>query len=393
MATRRTSQTETKKRDVRDELADLLIEMIDNGETLPWHKTWNPDSGLPINAVTGKPYRGHNEIWLSILQPANSDDTRWCTFKQAQSQGWKIRKGAKGVPVEKWMVWTPGEKTSKADRGLTEDGKESVITSSESRLICRVYYVFHATNVEGIPELVSRSQKVGDGEGQEDLNTTDPRVQEIVAGMKVKLEERGNRAYYTPYDDTIVVPRPEEFISPAAYDATLLHEIGHATGAKTRLDRNLSVGYLKGGEEYAKEELRAEISASMTAKLLGIIFDPTETSQLEASEGDLITNSAAYLKSWLTAIPENKRKGEITAAISAAKRISDYTLKFVKSLDLDKENEEAESTGIDGTLSGSEIDTPDPVDNVIPFTPVSVDNDESMETVYAQKQNVRKMHF
>ncbi len=109
------------------------------------------------------------------------------------------------------------------------------------------------------------------------------------------------------------------------YDTVLLHEIGHATGHRTRLDRSL--GHSFGSPGYAKEELRAEISAAMNARVLGIAFDPERVGQAE--RGDSIGNAASYLASWLGALPENERKSELMAAIGAAQGISDFVLGFV----------------------------------------------------------------
>ena len=66
-----------------------------------------------------------------------------------------------------------------------------------------------------------------------------------------------NRAFYRPATDTIHLPDKSQFPSADRYYATALHELGHATGAPSRLDRDLAHPF--GSEGYAREELRVEI--------------------------------------------------------------------------------------------------------------------------------------
>lgn len=312
-------QEELKNRkDVRQDLATALIALIEQS-TAPWQKQWDPSIGddSSINAVTGKRYRGINNFWLMLNQPAG--DPRWCTFKQAQDQGWKILKGSHGTTVEKWMVID----TSK---DIDVDGDKA--TLDEKKLVAKLYTVFHATQIDGIPGLELLPHEVS--------LKPDPRVADIPTSMGVALTLGGNRAYYSPDLDAIHMPALDSFSSAADYDTVLLHEIGHATGHSQRLNRD--VRNVFGTPEYAKEELRAEISAAMSARVLGIAFDPK---QVDAAERSDVSNSAAYLKSWLSAMPESERKPELMSAISSAQKISDYVLSFAYPLveDLDKVEE------------------------------------------------------
>lgn len=152
--------------------------------------------------------------------------------------------------------------------------------------------------------------------------------------MGVQVTHAGNKAYYRSDTDGICLPPTESFSSAADYDTVLLHEIGHATGHQSRLNRNISNIY--GSAKYAKEELRAEISAAMNARVLGIAFDPT---QVDKSERSGIENSASYLRGWLQALPEEDQKPELMSAITAAQRITDYVLEFALAL---PEKEEAD---------------------------------------------------
>ena len=47
----------------------------------------------------------------------------------------------------------------------------------------------------------------------------------------------GDRAYFSPAADFIQMPHPEAFKDGQAYTSTLIHELSHWTGHKSRLDR------------------------------------------------------------------------------------------------------------------------------------------------------------
>lgn len=317
---RKTSEETKSTKDVRRDLAQALLDHIDNG-TAPWQKQWDPSVGddTPINAVTGKKYRGINNFWLMLNQP--DSDPRWCTFKQAQAHDWKIRKGSHGTTVEKWLVV---EKSKEIDVG------GEIATLEEKQLVVRFYTVFHASQIEGIPELVRQTAEIS--------LEPDPRVSEIFTKIGVSLSLGGNRACYSPGSDVIQMPPLEAFSTASDYDTVLLHEIGHATGHKSRLNRDLHNTF--GTPAYAKEELRAEISAAMNARVLGIAFAPTRVDDAERSG---IENSAAYLKSWLSALPEQDRKTELMSAITSAQKISDYVLSFTYSADETESETESEA--------------------------------------------------
>lgn len=290
--------------DLRQTLAEELIKRIAEG-TASWQKPWDPSQGdnTPINAVTGKPYRGINREWLLIFGPCNGDG-RFCTYKQAQSQGWQVRKGSHGFPVEKW--------TTLEQTNIDED---TGAISTNRRMLARHYTVFHASQIDGIPPLEAKKTEF--------QIEPDRRVDDLIAALGVTLGHGGNRAFYRPSDDHIQMPPLSVFHCAADYDTVRLHEAAHATGHGSRLRRDLSGSF--GSPEYAAEELRAEIAASMSARLLGIAFEPNAVERTERSiEG--IDNTAAYLLSWLNRLPERDRNRQLLQAIAEAQKISDYLL-------------------------------------------------------------------
>ena len=81
----------------------------------------------------------------------------------------------------------------------------------------------------------------------------------------------GDRAYYNLNRDEVVLPERGQFPSANHYYQTALHELGHSTGHPERMSRETLVEGIKtgfGSPDYAKEELRAEISAIMDPREL-----------------------------------------------------------------------------------------------------------------------------
>ncbi len=109
----------------------------------------------------------------------------------------------------------------------------------------------------------------------------------------------------------MVLPERSQFDSQPAYTHTVLHELGHATGHPSRLNRATLVNHGGfGSEAYAREELRAEIAAMMTGEQLGVGHEPR--------------HGTAYVNSWIKALENDPR--EIRAAAVDAQRISDWLL-------------------------------------------------------------------
>lgn len=128
--------------DYRKDLTEKIIQALLDG-TAPWVKPWNenkPLAGMPYNAVSERPYHGGNSLWL---QCQLYDDPRWCTYKQAQQQGWQVNKGEKASVVEYWQ-WDEQQK----------DVSGQVVRVKLEHP--RVFYahVFNAQQMQNVPALV-----------------------------------------------------------------------------------------------------------------------------------------------------------------------------------------------------------------------------------------------
>ena len=142
---------------------------------------------------------------------------------------------------------------------------------------------------------------------------------------------KDDRAYYNLFENRVVLPERSQFPSQSAYTHTALHELGHATGHASRLDRPTFVnrgGF--GSETYAREELRAEIAAMMTGEQLGVGHEPR--------------HGTAYVSSWIKAL-ENEPKEMRVAAVDA-QRISDWLIARDRERTVPDEKAEQERLGV-----------------------------------------------
>jgi antirestriction protein ArdC len=263
-----------------EEITSRIISIIEQDGTLPWRKPWVSQS--PRN-LRGNLYRGINRLILSI-QPYS--DPRWLTFNQVSAMGGRVRKGQRGTPI---LLWKEVPRVSDEDE--------------RSYLLARCYHVFSVEQTEGLelePALPSR-----DSEERSSVATL---VASLPSGPKLRI---GSEACYSPTHDVIIMPRPESFVSFSSYEQTLAHELTHATGHATRLNRPEVTDPIKfGSMPYAREELVAELGASFVCSEMGI---PLEYEQ-----------SAAYVKGWLSALKGDKSL--IVRAAGAAQVATDYLL-------------------------------------------------------------------
>jgi putative DNA primase/helicase len=293
--------------DYREVLTAKIIEQLEAG-TAPWQKPWNPASPgeaayfLPYNPTTNQPYRGANSLYLTAVGESKGyGDPRWMTYKQAQAQGYQVRRGEKGALVEYWKFTE--ERPLLDEQGkpvLDEHGKQkSELVQLDRPRVFRAV-VFNAKQMDGVPEL-AKERAYG-------WNPEERAEQILTASGARIIHDQADRAFYTSGLDQIHLPPKSQFPDATAYYSTSLHELGHWTGHKSRLDRDLAHPF--GSEGYAKEELRAELASYFLADRLGIPHDPGQ--------------HAAYVKSWIQALREDKN--EIFRAARDAERITDYVL-------------------------------------------------------------------
>lgn len=291
-----------RQQDYAGQIAAELIGMIRAG-TAPWQRPWQPtqDNDLPFNHTTGKAYGGSNILTL-MMRPYT--DPRWMTYKQAQSVGAQVRKGERGTTLFKLV--THSEQVKKDRHGQVVKDAEGHPVKERIALeqpYLSSFSVFNAQQIEGLPEW--QQQPVSALWAEDNIAET------LLAASGAVIEHQaGNRAYYSPGQDKIVLPHQHQFASQGDYYAVALHELGHWSGHESRLSRDLSGRF--GSAEYAKEELRAEIASMMLTRQLGLAHKPER--------------HAAYVESWVSVLQDDPM--EILRASRDAQKIQHYILSF-----------------------------------------------------------------
>lgn len=309
-----TEQSTPKPRDFRQEVTDNIVALLEKG-VAPWQKPWDAQSQLtmPINPTTDRAYRGGNAIHLlAVGMQRNFDDPRWMTYKQASEQGWQVRRGEKGTQIEFWDLKPFAETVRAGQNGEPGNPNEPGKGVDQSqRLVHRVYTVFNARQIDGVPALsplVRQPFEVIEA-GERILKNS---------GAKIS-HDQADRAFYDRGRDAIHLPPKEAFKDAAGYYGTALHELGHWTGHPDRLDRwTLNDNYRFGDTKYAKEELRAELASIFIAAEKGIPHDPE--------------NHAAYVGSWIQALKQDKN--EIFRAAHDASKATDLLLSLERDVSI-----------------------------------------------------------
>ena len=296
----------------RKQLVDQVLANLEKGN-LFWTQGWVA-AGAPESAVTGKKYRGINNLYLSLVAMAeNYGDNRWATFRQMEEKGWTFKKDEEGhtlgkgksVSVEYYEM-RDKETKRRFDRsvldGMTFDEQREYMDKNVYWLR-KFYRVFNCSLMDGVPAKEMPMIDVNDRieKAEAILDYWNANESKIVYG--------GSQAFYRPSTDEVHLPEREKFKSTQSFYDTAFHEIGHSTGHETRLNRDLSGGF--GSQSYAMEELRAEIASIFMAQDLGI--EPSE---------DRLQNNAAYIQSWKDEIKENPNA--LFTAIADADKIARY---------------------------------------------------------------------
>ena len=279
-------------RDVHAEVTNRILAQLDLG-VRPWIKPWST-SGLGMTRprrYTGEAYRGINTLILwGAADLAGHAAPTWITFKQALEAGGAVRKGERGTTV----VYASTFNRTVEDHA-TGDAVETQIP------FLKAYTVFNVEQCDGLPAELTATPAP-----KAELERIDA-AEAFVTGTGAILVPGDDGAYYAPGLDVIAMPPRTAFRSAADWFSTLLHELVHWSGAKTRCDRTFGERF--GDSAHAREELVAELGSAFLCADLGIEATPRD-------------DHAAYLDHWLTVLKEDKRA--IFQAASLATRAADF---------------------------------------------------------------------
>ena len=273
-------------------ITEKILLKLEQG-IIPWRKTWT--SQFPRNFVNDIPYRGINILLLGMQ---DFESHYFLSFKQCKDLGGTVKKDEHATMV---VFWKPLIR-------ITENELDEV--NADLSFMLRYYYVFNISQCNLSDEvlkkrnLISSNPKILEAE---QVIEKYPRPPAIVHNNFIPNPR------YLPRIDRVEIQSINNFNTSDDYYASLYHELAHSTGSKERLNRKGIVDKIEfGTENYTKEELIAEISASFLCSYTGI--------------EKTFSNQISYIQNWLTALSNDKRM--IIIAASQAQKATEYILNF-----------------------------------------------------------------
>jgi antirestriction protein ArdC len=302
----------TGKHNLYQFVTNQIINLLENHQ-LSWDKPWvtiTGDGKRAHNAISGRKYSGLNQILLSIRQfKSGYPYGGWLTFHQINKAGGRVIFGEKSSEIFFHQITYYDKEGHRYEpeqaESLTKQKQEQL--DLKKRWVLRHYRLFNIAQTSGLPdelyelEQMQNLTDIGKDERTEDL---------IKATGAFIIHIPKDEACYDFVNDVICLPDLDRFVDTAAYYDTLLHELGHWTGHESRLNRKLRNAF--GSEDYAKEELIAELCASFLCAELGF--------------SRVITNNAAYIQSWISVLKNDHRY--IFKAVRDAEKAADFINAF-----------------------------------------------------------------
>ncbi len=293
MTTDRNRPTQTST-DIYERVTNQIIAAIEAGAgeyRMPWHHDGSSIT-TPVNVASRKAYRGVNVIALwAAAQESGYPSGTWGTYRQWHELGAQVRKGERGQLV---VFWKQADCDRDTDR---QDGDEDRDEPAR-RMFARGYTVFNSAQVDGYtpPEMpvLPETERIAHAE-------------HFCAALGINIRHGGSQPCYIPSKDYVQMPAFASFRDAIAYYAVLLHECGHASGAKHRLDRDLTGRF--GSAAYAMEECTVELLSAMICADLNLSVEPRP-------------DHAHYIASWVDVLRSDKRA--IFTAASKAQQIADW---------------------------------------------------------------------
>jgi antirestriction protein ArdC len=272
--------------DVERLITSQIIAALESG-TGNWAKPWASLDGAPNNPKTGRDYRGVNRLVLSFTQHAAMYPRGiWAGYGQWKALGAQVMEGEKATYI---TVPIPIKR---------HDEEADEVTG----MYFKPAHVFNVAQVHGydMPEIADPRAL------QDYLEYANAKA--FVSRTGAVIKHGGNKAFYVPSKDAIMLPAREAFSDGAAYYSTLFHELTHWTGHDKRLDRKQCGKF--GSNDYAFEELVAEIGAAFLCSDMGVSNDEPRA------------DHAQYLKHWLEILKASDKA--IFSAASQAGKASEY---------------------------------------------------------------------
>jgi antirestriction protein ArdC len=247
-------------REQYDKLVDNFVKQLETEDIGSWKKSWSRP--MPKSAISQNEYSG-----INILSLMNSEyeSSHWLTKNQIKNLSGSVKKEhedkARDIFFLKDILKKEEVKNKETGKIEEKDIKKTILKS---------YKVYNSDATEGINFNFENEEK--------NQNQKVEEIEEFVKNLNIDMQI-GEPAY-SPRDDTIFMPRIEDFNSSEEYNNTLFHEITHASGNKKRLNRQEKLwSKYDSKTAYSCEEIVAELGSCFLSSKFEI--DMTDTKNVE----------------------------------------------------------------------------------------------------------------
>jgi antirestriction protein ArdC len=271
------TQKENKERKTPAQtLAETLKNMMSNTD-LPWTKPWIV---IDHQNLEGHIYTGMNSLFVSLAAMAKEfKSKRWGTYDQWKRAGFIVSQGTKSVA----RIATPLKCKVKSKIDEDTDTDSEFVEEEQWFNRWKMYAIFNGDQIKGYDSTnefnIAKKESLS-------LDKFDLMVKRY--GIPI-VSNRG--CCYYPKEHKIGIPERSLFPNDSDYYLSLAHELIHSTAKFTGRKEGKQTNVF-GSVEYSREEVVAEIGASLLCKEFGLqyTFKP---------------NNIVYIKGWLSSAMEN----------------------------------------------------------------------------------------
>lgn len=273
-------------------IATEILDVLQRG-VRPWEACYSISQHSYPLQITGDNYRGINRLTLlNAMLKKGYTNPLWMTFLQAKRLGAQVKRG---------------EKASLSVFFKRIDMEDEDNDDVRTVWVAKANHVFNAEQIDNLPDdLLGKLLKPP----QHD-NEPSERAETFIANIPATIREHNGTPAFSRTKDEIYLPPITQFTSSEHYYATALHELGHWSGHRDRLNRPTLQDNTP--RNYYREELCAELTASFLSPELDIkpLIDDEH---------------APYLNHYIMLLQDDPKA--FVRACSQAERAADYLKGF-----------------------------------------------------------------
>ena len=272
-----------------------------------WEKMFGENINA-INSLTNNRYNGINQFMLSFKSESQKyKNNNWATYKQWESMDAQVNKGSKGTGI---VFYKPANYVSKKTGQPVPNG-----TLLDNKVATKSWSVMRASTVFNVAQVDLTNSEYKIPVDKFGKQYSIDAIDSFIKSTKVTVKHDDvNRCFYVPSKDYINMTPKEFFKDTKDSDATVnyysvfFHELTHATGHESRLNRKDKFEF-DHTKSYAFDELVAETGTILFGKHFKI-------------EKTVRPNHSQYLNSWIKALESDFKF--LTGAIAQASKSFEY---------------------------------------------------------------------